>query len=74
MARNQDTPEAKKARRSRQQQAYDKRATRAVFLKLNKGTDADILSWLDAQDNKQGYIKRIIREDIARHAAGNSEE
>lgn len=61
------TEEERRARRAKQQAAYDKRATRAVFLKLNQNTDADILGWLDAQDNKQGYIKALIREDIARH-------
>jgi hypothetical protein len=39
-----------------------------VKFKFTKSTDADILEWLSALDNKQGYIKRLIREDIARHA------
>lgn len=69
MARIQDTPEDKRARRARQQAAYDKRATKQILLKLNRNTDADILEQLDAQENRQGYIKRLIREDIARQAA-----
>lgn len=64
----QDTPEAKKARRAIQQRAYDKRATRGIYLKLNRGTDADILEALDAAGNKQAYIKGLIRADIARRA------
>lgn len=68
MARIQDTPEAKKARRARQQADYDKRATRQIILKLNRNTDADILQALDAQENRQGYIKKLIRDDIARNA------
>lgn len=28
--------------------------------------DADILEHLQAQDSKQGYIKRLIREDMDR--------
>lgn len=73
MARIQDTPEDKKARRARQQAAYDKRATRQIILKLNRNTDADILQILDAQENRQGYIKKLIRDDIARRAAANEE-
>lgn len=60
------TPEERRARRAIQQAAYDKRATRQILLKLNRGTDADILDHLDAQANKQGYIKELIREDMAR--------
>ena len=43
---------------------YDKEHTKQILLKLNKGTDADILQKLDEVDNKQGYIKGLIREDI----------
>lgn len=68
MARIEDTPEAKKARRARQQADYDKRATRQILFKFNRTTDADILQRLDEQANRQGYIKRLIREDIAREA------
>ena len=35
-------------------------------MKLNTGTDQDILAWLDEQDSKQGAIKRLIREEIER--------
>lgn len=47
---------------------YDREHTRAVKLKLNTKTDADILAKLDAMADqpggKQGYIKRLIREDL----------
>lgn len=43
---------------------YDKGHTKQILLKLNKGTDADILQKLDEVDNKQGYIKGLIRDDI----------
>lgn len=48
---------------------YDERATRQIKLKLNLGTDADILAKLDAVESKQGYIKRLIREDIKEEEA-----
>ena len=42
---------------------YDAANTRQVKMKLNIKTDADILAWLDDQENKQGAIKQAIRED-----------
>ena len=44
--------------------AYDRENTTQIRLKLNNKTDADILEWLAKQPSKQGYIKRLIREDI----------
>ncbi|MBR4906536.1 MAG: hypothetical protein IKZ44_06740 [Clostridia bacterium] len=35
-------------------------------MQLNKTHDEDILVWLDSQENKQGYLKKLIREDMAR--------
>lgn len=43
---------------------YDRINTRQIKLKLNLETDADILAALDATENKQGYIKALIRADI----------
>ena len=43
---------------------YDKANTKRVYIKLNKNTDSDILSYLDSKPNKQGYIKELIRKDM----------
>lgn len=43
---------------------YDRSHTRQIALKLNLRTDADILARLDEVDNKQGYIKGLVRRDI----------
>lgn len=43
---------------------YDAAHTRQIVLKLNEKTDKDILQKLDAQKNRQGYIKDLIRRDI----------
>ena len=45
---------------------YDENNTTKVQLKLNNKTDADILAYLEKLDNKQGTIKRLIREEISR--------
>ena len=46
------------------QYKYDKENTKQVVLKLNVISDADILTMLDSQPNKQGYIKTLVRNDI----------
>ena len=46
------------------QQKYDKSNTRQVVLKLNVTSDADILAKLDSVENRQGYIKSLIREQM----------
>ena len=47
-------------------QKYDAANTKQIKLKLNVKTDADILQHLATQDNIQGYIKKLIREDMNR--------
>ena len=51
-----DTPQAR----------YDAKNTTRIAIKLNKKTDADILEALECSGNKQGYIKALIRADIAK--------
>ena len=46
-------------------QKYDAANTKQIHLKLNLKTDADILAQLEKQSSVQGYIKNLIREDIA---------
>lgn len=52
-----------------QHNAHDKEACRHYHLKLNKETDAKLIEMLDAQENMQGYIKALIRADIAASGA-----
>lgn len=47
-------------------QKYDAANTKQIKLKLNVKTDADILRHLATQENIQGYIKKLIREDMNR--------
>lgn len=63
------TPEARRARNIHGEK-WDKENTRQVKFKFNIRTDADILAHLEAQQNVQGYVKSLIREDIARMAKG----
>lgn len=45
---------------------YNKENTKNVVLHLNITTDSDILDYLYRKDNKTGYIKELIREDMKR--------
>ena len=45
---------------------YDRKTAKGVYLKLNKVTDGDILRKLAEEKNVQGYIKRLIRNDISK--------
>jgi len=49
----------------RAQARYNRQSTRQVPIRLNVHTDADILAKLDSVDSKAGYVKRLIRADIA---------
>ena len=45
---------------------YAEEHIRPFSLKLNDRTDQDILAWIANLDNKQGSIKRLIRDEIQR--------
>lgn len=55
---------------SEAKRAWIKENTTPVMIKLNNNTDADIIAWLARHDNRQGYLKRLIREDIEREKSG----
>lgn len=44
---------------------YQKNNTRMFAIRLNLNTDADIINRLEEVKSKQGYIKQLIRADIA---------
>lgn len=48
---------------------YDKANSKRMSFKFNIHTDADILQRFQDVGNVQGYIKRLVREDIAREQA-----
>lgn len=45
---------------------YNKENTVQISLKLNRSTDADLIDSMNRIANKQGYIKELIRRDIAK--------
>ena len=50
---------------ARDSKKYDKENTKQITMKLNLKTDADILKKLEQVPSKQGYIKKLIRKDMA---------
>lgn len=44
--------------------AYHKASIVQVSLKLNRVHDLDLISHLDAQPNKQAYLKKLIEQDM----------
>lgn len=45
---------------------WNREHTTRIVMNLNHNTDKDVLDRLKAQDSIQGYIKRLIRADIAK--------
>jgi hypothetical protein len=59
----------------RAQAKYDKKyrekgLTKSYQLKCHKDNDADIIKVLESIQNKNGYIKGLIRKDIAKTKDG----
>lgn len=54
-------------KRETPQDRYHKAHTVSLTIRLMKNTEQDILERLDSVPNKAGYIKALIREDIAKH-------
>lgn len=46
---------------------YQHDRTKLYGVRVYKSTESDIIAKLDSVDNKQGYIKRLIREDIVKN-------
>ena len=59
--------EAQKRASKKWMNAHRKEFEKTVTIKLHKTLDADIIEWLDKQESRQGYIKNLIRKDIAQH-------
>ena len=45
---------------------YQAEHIKVYRFKLNDRTDGELIQHLDSQDNVQGYIKALIREDMKR--------
>jgi len=55
------------------QAKYDAANTKHYGLKFNKKTDADLITWLDSIENRQNYIKELIRADMEKKTEQNED-
>ena len=53
-------------RKETPQDRYHKAHTVSIAIRLMKNTEQDIIQKLDSVPNKAGYIKQLIRQDIAK--------
>ena len=47
--------------------AYQEAHQRQIKLKINKDTEPEMLSWVLSQSNIQGYLKKLISQDMERN-------
>lgn len=73
MARKEwiDLTEEQQAAHLQAVKRYDGEHTTSLHVKLNTRTDQDIIKWLWKQPNKQGAIKKLIREQIRKEGENN---
>lgn len=64
MARSKDA--LKRAQARYEASGAVKAKTKGFYIKCHVDHDADIIATLEAQDNKNGYVKELIRRDIAK--------
>ncbi len=55
------------------QERYQKANIKRLVIKLNRNTDADILSYLETVDNKQGLVKHLLRKWIGEEGLEETE-
>ena len=49
---------------------YDKENTKTFTFKLNYNTDGDLIAFLEMLQNRQGYLKKLISEDLMKQTEG----
>lgn len=77
MARTETSADERRRIRATQQARYDKANTKLYQIKLNRNTDADLMSYLESLPNRQGHIKELLRREMERtgwEAPANEEE
>ena len=70
---NDLTAEQRRARNATLE-AWKRENLRQYKLRFNIRTDKDLIEKLDAQENIQGYIKSLIRADIARTSPASADQ
>ena len=45
---------------------YEREKLLSVLVKFNRNTEPELVERVEQQENKAGYLKRLVREDIER--------
>lgn len=53
-------------KKSKYDQKYMRDNVMSFRFQINRKTEPDILEWFNQQPNRNGYLKRLIREDMER--------
>ncbi len=55
---------------------YEKEKLLRVMVKFNRNTEPDLVERVESQENRAGYLKRLVKEDIERdgNAQGTENE
>ena len=53
---------------------WAKENTVVITIKLNRNTDGDIIGKLESEQNRQGYLKALIRRDMHGDESGAVKE
>ena len=56
------------------QSEWKAKNTTLITIRLNHNTDADLLSYLETVQNKQGLLKQLLRNHIASVTSAGSEK
>ena len=51
-------------KRRENQSKWIRKNTKGFYIRLSLEKDADIIKHLASKDNKQGYVKQLIRNDM----------
>lgn len=50
---------------------YEKENLLRVLVKFNRKTEPELVERMESQENKAGYLKRLVKDDIERDAQEN---
>lgn len=50
---------------------YEKENLLRVMVKFNRKTEPELVERMESQENKAGYLKRLVKDDIERDAQEN---
>lgn len=59
--------------RTQQKNEYNKKTFKQFLVTLHKENEADLIEWLDTWENRNGYVKQLIRADMEAHKAEGEE-